>query len=83
MFSASRPVRRAGASLAILETMPNEDRVSPPTEAKFSLMMLCSTPAGDAYTFRELEQMCRAAGFGECELRNLGDLPNRFILTHA
>jgi 2-polyprenyl-3-methyl-5-hydroxy-6-metoxy-1,4-benzoquinol methylase len=72
-----------GARLAILETMPNDDRVSPPSEAKFSMMMLCTTPAGDAYTFRELEQMCREAGFGKCDLRSLGDLPNRIILTHA
>jgi 2-polyprenyl-3-methyl-5-hydroxy-6-metoxy-1,4-benzoquinol methylase len=73
----------AGAALAIMESMPNEDRVSPPTEAKFSMMMLCTTPAGDAYTFRELNEMCRAAGFGECEIRNLSDLPNRMVLTHA
>ncbi len=71
------------ALLAILETMPNEDRVSPPMEAKFSMMMLCTTPVGDAYTFRELAQMCREAGFGECVLQSLGDLPNRIILTHA
>jgi len=74
---------KPGATLVILESMPNEDRVSPPTEAKFSMMMLCTTPAGDAYTFRELEQMCQEAGFRQCELRNLGDLPNRMILTHS
>ncbi len=78
-----RVAMNPGALLAILETMPNEDRVSPPTEAKFSMMMLCTTPAGDAYTFRELEQMCREAGFGECTLRDMGDLPNRVILTHC
>ncbi len=78
-----RAAMNPGALLAVLETMPNEDRVSPPMEAKFSMMMLCTTPAGDAYTFRELTQMCREAGFGECVLQGLGDLPNRVILTHA
>jgi hypothetical protein len=35
----------------------------------FSLVMLCSTPAGDAYTFGELESMFRHAGFTRSELR--------------
>jgi hypothetical protein len=29
----------------------------------FSLVMLATTPAGDAYTFRDLEAMYREAGF--------------------
>jgi 16S rRNA G966 N2-methylase RsmD len=78
-----RAAMNPSAPLAVIETMPNDDRVSPPREAQFSMMMLCSTPAGDAYTFRELDQMCREAGFGECALRSLGDLPVRVILTHA
>jgi hypothetical protein len=35
----------------------------------FGLVMLCSTPAGDAYTFAELDAMLRRAGFGGSELR--------------
>ena len=31
--------------------------------------MLCSTPAGDAYTFAELDAMSRRAGFPRRELR--------------
>ncbi len=46
-----------------LEFVPNEDRVSPPVPAAFSLMMLAGTPAGDAYTFLELDRMFRNAGF--------------------
>jgi hypothetical protein len=46
-----------------LEFVPNEDRVSPPVPAAFSLMMLAGTPAGDAYTFLELNRMFRNAGF--------------------
>jgi 2-polyprenyl-3-methyl-5-hydroxy-6-metoxy-1,4-benzoquinol methylase len=78
-----RAAMNPGAVLAIVEMMPNDDRVSPPREAQFSLTMLCTTPAGDAYTFRELEQMCREAGFGECTLPSLGDLPAQVLLTHA
>jgi hypothetical protein len=48
---------------ATLEFVPNEDRVSPPVPAAFSMTMLASTVAGDAYTFRELSEMHTRAGF--------------------
>ena len=51
--------------------LPNEDRISPPETAAFSIVMLGSTPAGDAYTFPELERMCSAAGFTRSELHQL------------
>lgn len=51
-----------------LEFVPNEDRISPPDAAAFSLVMLGSTPAGDAYTFPELERICSAAGFARSEI---------------
>jgi len=54
-----------------LEFVPNEDRISPPVAASFSLMMLGSTPEGDAYTFAELERMFRDAGFERSELHAL------------
>ena len=37
--------------------------MSPPMAASFSLMMLLTTPAGDAYTFSELQSMYAEAGF--------------------
>ena len=46
-----------------LEFVPNEDRVTPPEVAGFSLVMLVGTPSGDAYTFAELERMFGNAGF--------------------
>ncbi|HEY3442069.1 MAG TPA: class I SAM-dependent methyltransferase [Paludibaculum sp.] len=58
-----RAALKPGGVAATLEFMPNEDRVSPPMAAGFSLTMLASTPAGDAYTFRELEAMHHEAGF--------------------
>lgn len=59
-------VRRAltpDGCAATLEFVPNEDRVSPPIPAAFSLTMLTSTVAGDAYTFRELSTMHQQARF--------------------
>ncbi|MGI9066425.1 MAG: methyltransferase [Pyrinomonadaceae bacterium] len=54
-----------------LEFVPNEDRISPPDAAAFSVMMLGSTPSGDAYTFSELERMCANAGFSRSEIHEL------------
>ncbi len=45
-----------GGRAVTLEFVPNEDRISPPEAAAFSVMMLGSTPSGDAYTFSELEE---------------------------
>jgi len=61
-----RKVRAAladGGRAVTLEFVPNDDRVTPPEVAGFSLVMLVGTPSGDAYTFRELEQMFANAGF--------------------
>jgi ubiquinone/menaquinone biosynthesis C-methylase UbiE len=52
-----------GGRVAILEFVPNDDRVSPPMAASFAMQMLSNTPAGDAYTFAELKGMLEAAGF--------------------
>ena len=52
-----------GGRVAIVEFVPNEDRVSPPEVATFSLVMLGSTPNGDAYTFTEYARFLDAAGF--------------------
>jgi hypothetical protein len=54
---------KPSGTVATLEFVPNEDRVSPPMAAGFSMTMLASTAAGDAYTFRELADMHARAGF--------------------
>jgi hypothetical protein len=57
-----------GGRAAIVEFVPNPDRVTPPMAAAFSMMMLATTPAGDAYTFAELESISKNAGFARVEL---------------
>jgi 2-polyprenyl-3-methyl-5-hydroxy-6-metoxy-1,4-benzoquinol methylase len=64
VHSALKPDGRA----AIAELIPNPDRVTPPTAAAFSMMMLATTPTGDAYTFAELESVTKTAGFARVEL---------------
>jgi len=60
-----------GGRAVTLEFVPNEDRVTPPDAAGFSMQMLIGTPSGDAYTFSELERMCANAGFSRSTLHPL------------
>ncbi|MGA7197395.1 class I SAM-dependent methyltransferase [Roseiarcus sp.] len=57
-----RVLAPAGRAFAV-EFVPNPDRISPPRPAAFALVMLFSTPNGDAYTLAELDAMGRQAGF--------------------
>jgi cyclopropane fatty-acyl-phospholipid synthase-like methyltransferase len=61
----------AGGRAALLEFIPNEDRISPRVPAAFSLMMLATTPRGDAYTYAEYERLLRRVGFSSSELHEL------------
>lgn len=74
-----RAALKPGGRVATVEFVPNDDRISPPTAAAFSMMMLGSTESGDAYTFKELDAMFRDAGFGESAAQELG--PQTLILT--
>ena len=64
-----------------LEFIPNEDRVSPPSMAEFCLIMLTTTPAGDAYTFSEYDRMFRDAGFAKSEMMDVPASNERVIIT--
>lgn len=70
-----------GGQVATLEFVPNEDRTSPTAAARFSMMMLVSTPSGDAYTFRQLKRMFEDAGFSHNELHDLPGLFHRLIIS--
>ena len=74
-----RAALKPDGRLATVEFVPNDDRISPPLAAAFSMMMLGSTEGGDAYTFKELDAMFRDAGFGGSEAQPLG--PETLILT--
>lgn len=72
----------AGGGTAITpEFIPNEDRISPARDAMFSMQML-GTPAGDAYTFAELEKMFQNAGFARSEMRELSPFPQRLVVSY-
>ena len=70
-----------GGRAVTLEFVPNEDRVTPPDAAGFSMMMLTSTPSGDAYTFSELERMAANAGFSRSTLHPLPPTIEQVVIS--
>lgn len=72
---------KPGGKAVTLEFVPNEDRVSPPREAAFSLTMLAGTDAGDAYTFSEYQQMFQQAGFAQTTLHPVPGMPSEVLLS--
>ncbi len=74
---------RPGGRAATLEFVPNEDRVSPPMPAAFSMTMLTSTAAGDAYTLSQLTAMYNEAGFGGVTSHPIPMSPHTVIIGQA
>jgi 2-polyprenyl-3-methyl-5-hydroxy-6-metoxy-1,4-benzoquinol methylase len=70
-----------GGRCVTVEFVPNDDRVSPPTAAAFSMMMLGVTPEGEAYPFSEYDSMFRGAGFGSSTVQPLPRGPQSVIVT--
>ncbi len=58
-FAALAP----GGTVIISEFMPNDDRTGPPTPLIFAVNMLVHTEVGDTFTFAEIAQWLREAGF--------------------
>lgn len=72
---------KPGGRAVTLEFIPNDDRISPPDPAAFAIILLATTPAGDAYTFTEYERMFRSAGFTMNELHALPTTHSVIIST--
>jgi ubiquinone/menaquinone biosynthesis C-methylase UbiE len=62
---------KRGGRVAILEFVPNDDRISPPLPAAFALTMLANTPSGDAYTARDLKGLLEQSGFSDVQFHPL------------
>jgi len=71
-----------GGRAVALEFVPNDDRISPPQAAAFSMQMLGGTPTGDAYTFAELQEMFEHAGFTRSEMHELPPTIERVVVSH-
>jgi len=70
-----------GGRAVTLEFVPNDDRVTPPDSAGFSLVMLAGTPSGDAYTFAELERMFANAGFSRSTMHQLPPTIQQVVIS--
>jgi hypothetical protein len=79
-FAKCHAALKAAGRLALVEFIPNDDRVSPPPDAAFALTMLATTEKGDAYTCREFADMLTRAGFRHVRQPDLGQLP-RWVIT--
>jgi ubiquinone/menaquinone biosynthesis C-methylase UbiE len=72
-----------GGQIAIVEFIPNEDRITPPLAAAFAFTMLNATPAGDVYTFAQYQQMLSDTGFSSIALHEFGPAPQRMVTALA
>jgi ubiquinone/menaquinone biosynthesis C-methylase UbiE len=77
VYAALKP----GGKAVTLEFVPNEDRVTPPAAAAFSLNMLVGTDAGDAYTYSEYEKMFANAGFSKTSLHPVTGMPQQVLIS--
>ena len=78
-----RSALKPGGRAATLEFVPNEDRVSPPMPAAFSMTMLTTTGAGDAYTLSELSAMYTDAGFTGITAHPIPMSPHTVVMGRA
>ncbi|HEY7351805.1 MAG TPA: class I SAM-dependent methyltransferase [Terriglobales bacterium] len=87
MATCEKLMRRIHAALKpegkaiTVDFVPNEDRVTPPTAARFALVMLASTDAGDTYTLSEYEKMFQNAGFASTTLHAVPGMPNQVLVS--
>ncbi len=87
MATCERLMRRVHGALKpdgkaiTLEFVPNEDRITPPMAAAFSLVMLAATDSGDAYTFSQYEKMFENAGFVKTTQHSVPDSPQQLLLS--
>lgn len=80
-LTRARAALGPGGRAVTVEFVPDEGRVTPAPAAMFALVMLCTTAAGDAYTFAELDAMFRRAGFSASVLRTPGPAGPQIVIS--
>jgi ubiquinone/menaquinone biosynthesis C-methylase UbiE len=81
MLKKAHAALNPGGQVIVLEFVPNDDRISPPVPAMFSLTMLGGTPSGDAYTLAEYGAMFHNAGFEAPRLIPLEPMPQSLVVA--
>ncbi|MGH9395402.1 MAG: methyltransferase [Terriglobia bacterium] len=72
LFSRVHRALRRGGRIAIVETVPNDDRTGAIFPLIFALNMLLHTPDGGTYTLREYTGWLKEAGYGGIETAEIG-----------
>ena len=75
-----RAALKPGGLAVALEFVPNEDRVSPPVPAAFSLTMLANTQEGDSHTLAEHRTAFQNAGFESLEVHPIQGMPQTIMV---
>ena len=83
LLRRARAALAPGGRVAIIEWIPNEDRVSPPAPALFAMTMVLTTPKGTTYTAVELAAMLADAEFGTPTVIPLIPTPLTLVLSHG
>jgi len=65
LFEKIHKVLEPGGALLIRDHIMDESRTDPPAGALFAINMLTGTRGGDVYTFREVEDGLKEAGFDD------------------
>ena len=73
---------KPGGRAVTLEFVLNDDRVSPLASAGFPLIMLATTPNGDAFTYSDLERMFASNGFTRSELHDLSPAIQQMVISY-
>lgn len=73
---------KEGGRVLTFEFIANEDRVSPPLPLTFSMMMLGTTPAGEVYTYSDIEKMSLAAGYSHVELKAIPPAMEKVVVSY-
>ncbi|MGH7975655.1 MAG: methyltransferase, partial [Limisphaerales bacterium] len=60
-----------GGTISIMEFLVNDQRTAPPVSLLFAVNMLVNTENGDTFSFEEISQWLRAAGFVKPRLLNV------------
>jgi len=81
LLGKARAALGPGGRIAVVEFVPNEDRVSPPRPAMFAYVMLATTQGGTAYPPSAYKRMLAEAGYGHPDIVPLPPTPQTLILA--
>ncbi|MCE9562244.1 MAG: methyltransferase domain-containing protein [Planctomycetes bacterium] len=79
----ARTALAPGGRAITLEFIPDANRVTPPSTATFALTMLATTAHGDAYTFKEYDEIFAHAGFSRSEFHALPPTTQQAVVSYA